>query len=345
MTTDHLPGRTFYNQGEEWLYFSGTAYLGIPHDVSFRTWLLEGMDRYGSNFGGSRLSLPRLAIFAEAETRLAEIAGTEAALVVSSGSLAGQLAVKVLSERRDAFFAPGSHPAIHGRSGAYGGTFAAWAEHVLEALHRDRRPAVLFSNAFDPLRVATFDFSWLADLPRDAPVTLVLDDSHALGVIGAEGSGLGVQLDLPEGVERVVVGSLGKAFGIPGGVILGSRALVKTIWRHPFFGGASPAPPAYLHAFLRSQALYRHKRAALRVNTKRLEQMIGKNTAFRRLPDFPVFCADDPALADHLAEERILVSSFPYPTPLDERLTRIVLNSCHTDADIGRLAAVVRSVS
>ena len=69
---DHLPGRSLNYKNEEWLYFSGTAYLGLTHHPEFHIHLREGLKRYGANFGGSRLSNMKLSVFQEAEVFLAE---------------------------------------------------------------------------------------------------------------------------------------------------------------------------------------------------------------------------------------------------------------------------------
>ena len=52
MTLDHLPGRSLTSEGKEWLYFSGTAYLGLAWNPTFLAYLHEGIQRYGANFGG-----------------------------------------------------------------------------------------------------------------------------------------------------------------------------------------------------------------------------------------------------------------------------------------------------
>ena len=92
-----LPGRTVQIAGEPWLYFSGTGYLGAGWNPDLQRLVLEGMQQYGLHFGGSRLSNIRLDIFEETETFLANYTGAEKALLLSSGTLAGQLAIRTLA--------------------------------------------------------------------------------------------------------------------------------------------------------------------------------------------------------------------------------------------------------
>ena len=103
---NHLPGRTVSIEGQEWLYFSGTAYLGIPHDEGFRHQLLEGINKYGTNFGGSRLGNPRLDVYEKAEESLAQLCSAEKVLTLSSGSIAGQVLIRYLEEKNEFHLCP-----------------------------------------------------------------------------------------------------------------------------------------------------------------------------------------------------------------------------------------------
>ncbi|NJK82564.1 MAG: aminotransferase class I/II-fold pyridoxal phosphate-dependent enzyme [Saprospiraceae bacterium] len=133
----------------------------------------------------------------------------------------------------------------------------------------------------------------------------------------------------------LVVASLGKALGIPGGVILGSAQHLNQIKHNAFFGGASPASPAYLYAFLQSQALYATQRAHL---LNLIDWFQTNCPHFRTLPHYPVFNTPHHVLLAYLQEREILLSSFPYPTPASERITRVVLNAAHRLEDVKKMA-------
>ena len=110
--TNTLPGRSIQIEGKEWLYFSGTSYLGISQNKAFQNWVIEGLQKYGTHYGGSRLSNWQLGLFEQVETQLAALSGSEAALVVSSGTLAGQLVSKYFSTIGKNIFTPNTHPAL-----------------------------------------------------------------------------------------------------------------------------------------------------------------------------------------------------------------------------------------
>jgi 8-amino-7-oxononanoate synthase len=343
---DHLPGRTLIaDDGREYLFCSGTGYLGMARNADFAALLAEGLARYGSNYGSSRNSSLRLRVYDEAEALLAQLTQMPAALTVSSGYLAGQMAVKALARAGRFEYAPGTHPAAwlteHPVPAATSRRFADWAQHLLRRLrHETPAPVVIVCNSLDPLRAEPYDFAWTQHLPADRPVTLLLDDSHGFGVIGPDGAGIAPTVRVPPSVQLVVVSSLGKACGIPGGVVLADAPFVEELRRSAFFAASSPVVPAYLHAFTRAQPLYRQAREQLGRNAAQFAAATAGLGLFHSQPGFPVFYTPANALADFMQPRGVLLSSFPYPAPTDPCITRVVLSALHTPADVARVAAL-----
>ena len=340
---DHLPGRTVRLGDAEHLYFSGTSYLGMARSEAFMDLLRAGMDRYGANYASSRGGNLQLAVYGEAEDYLARFTGAPAALTVSSGMLAGQLVARALPEDALLLYGPRTHPALWRRpADNYQAPWQAWADALPERVAEAPEPGVvILTNALDPLRGETHDFGWVERLPANRPVTLVVDDSHGLGVTGKGGGGIYRQLRALPHVRPVVIASLGKALGLPGGVILADGALLDEIRGTAYFGGASPVPPAYLHAFLRAGALYDEARQRLSANISGFTRRAAPTGLFRYRPGYPVFYTPANALCDFLREKHILISSFPYPTPDSQHLTRIILSSLHTAGDIAYLGECI----
>jgi 7-keto-8-aminopelargonate synthetase-like enzyme len=340
---DHLPGRTVRLDGTEYRYFSGTSYLGMARNEAFMDLLRAGMDRYGANYASSRGGNLQLAVYDEAEDSLARFTGAPAALTVSSGMLAGQLVAKALPKDALLLYGPRTHPALWRRPGDnYQAAWQPWADALPARVAQAPEPeVVILTNALDPLQGEPYDFGWMERLPAGRPVTLVVDDSHGLGVTGRNGSGIFRQLQAFPHVRPVVIASLGKALGLPGGVVLGDEALRDAIRRMAYFGGASPVPPAYLHAFLRAGSLYDEARQRLSANIRHFTRLAAPTGLFRYQPDYPVFYTPANALCDFLREKHILISSFPYPTPDSPHLTRVILSSLHTGADIAYLGECI----
>ncbi len=344
LITHYLPGRTIVADGRERLYFSGTSYLGMGHNEAFRAQLQEGMARYGTVYSSSRSSNVQLAVYEEAEHLLAELTGAPAALTFSSGYQAGQAAIQRLHSQLNFFYAPGTHPAVWRSDAdvAYG-DFAAWSASLVEKVKATSGETVIVANALDPLFALAHDFGWVAQLPEDRAITLLVDDSHGLGVTGRSGGGVYATLRslARPNVTVVVVSSLGKAFGVPGGVVLGPANFISDLKRNSFFTAGSAVPPAYLYAFVRAQSLYQQARQQLFINAAYFQKQTEALALFRSLDRYPVFYTADNALAEAVAPQCVL-SSFPYPHPDSEPITRVVVSSLHTRADLEVLGGMVK---
>ncbi len=340
--TDVGPGRTVEIEGQSYLYFSGTGYLGLNQHPHFKALVLEGIERLGVNFGGSRRSNLRFEMFEQVEGLFAEWASAPASLLFSSGSLAGQVLHRVMSNLGEVLYAPGTHPALWGEKQPPSLDYQEWSIWLLEQLEHRKLPTIIFANSIDPLRSRAYDFSWVRQIPEGPLVYLVIDDSHGFGITGPNGMGIYGKVEMPAWVQLLVLASLGKAFSLPAGIILGQQEIIDKCWESPFFGGASPFPPAYLYAFLKSEDLWREQLDKLRGLIHYLDEGIKGLELFQHLEGYPVYYCEDDKLAEGLWQENIMISSFPYPGPNDPLITRVVLNALHQTEDVKRLIAAIR---
>ena len=332
-----LPGRYAVIDGAQYLYFSGTSYLGLTADQGFKALIEAGVKQLGGHFGGSRLNAVSLEIFKEAEDWISNFTSAEAALVASSGSLAGQLLIKYL--KGYFIYAPDVHPALWNGSISFKGSFQEWVSWIKHHWPVNQEKVIIVANSINPLTVEAYDFSWLEHLPlQKGQLVLVIDDSHGLGILGQDGSGILSLLPQREEIEVVVVSSLGKALGIPGGVILGSKALIENLWESPFFGGASPPPPAFLHVLVNSNDIYTNALNKLKDNIRLFKNLTSHLPGLSSIDDYPVVKVDKPALGPWLREKGILISQMSYPSPDSPLCTRIVINAAHQKEDIHKLA-------
>jgi 7-keto-8-aminopelargonate synthetase-like enzyme len=340
---DHLPGRTLIMEGKEYLYFSGTSYLGMSRNEAFQKNLIEGMRLYGSNYSSSRISNLKLQIFEEAEAYLAQFTGAEAALTMSSGFLTGQMVVRLLENKGRFLYAPRAHPALwRTQTDFYDGSFNTWVASLSETIGTSpENDFILITNSLDPLLAQPYDFSWVSSLPLHKQITLVVDDSHGFGVIEKEGAGIFSQLQQYTNIHLIVLSSLGKAFGIPGGVILADKQTIDQFKANPFFGGSSPVIPAYLYAFLHSKAIYQQELKKLLHNIQLFSSQLTTLPIFDYFSNYPVFYTQRHQLCAYLKNKGVLISSFPYPSPQDELITRVIISSLHTEEDIHKLAKLI----
>lgn len=345
---DQQPNRTITHQGRTYLFFSGTSYLGISQSPQMQALLAEGVARYGLHFGASRIGNLQLSVFEQMEQKLASWTGAASALTVSSGMVAGQLVVDWLAKHMQPDMpilqAPGTHPALwHPLIKPQ--TTPLTTEQLAATLDpADTRPLLILTNSVDAIRGTYYDFSWLLTLKR-RPVWLIVDDSHGLGVLNGR---RGIYPELCRLIESklanvrfLVTGSLAKAMGLPGGVILGDSLSIDSIRRTAYFGACSPMPPAYAHAFVHSGTLYREARERLDRNVALAERLLPTGLFSHDL-GYPVFYTNRDDLYDNLLRQGIFIYSFAYPTPADKANTRIVISAYHEPEDIEKLAEAVR---
>ncbi len=345
--TTSLPSRTVFVENTEFLWFSGTAYLGMGHVPAFGALMREGLQRYGAGWGSSRHNTLRLAVYDEAEAALAEFVGAPAALTVSSGMLAGHLVAAGFGSQI-VFYAPGVHPALWGAD--YQPTIEpmdVWWERLPERVAAcETGEIVVATDSVGSPHTGRVPLERLAELPTDKAVTVVVDDSHGLGIFGESGEGSYRALARVVNPRHnlVVVSSLNKALGVPAGAIFSAEETIAGLRHSPWFGGSSPAAPGALWAMSRAAGLYRAQHAKLLENTRAFVENLGETLQhFCSIPDYPAFTTTADGFHEFLLQNGILTASFSYPTPADAPITRLVVSALHTNDDIRRLATACRA--
>ncbi|RZK44033.1 MAG: pyridoxal phosphate-dependent aminotransferase family protein [Pedobacter sp.] len=323
---------------KRYLYFGGTAYLGIPQNKDFLELYLQGLSKFGLNNGTSRANNVQLGIYNDAEAFAASYFGAEDCLITSSGYLAAQLVLKELSSLGELRYAPASHPALwlDGAPNVNLG-FDTWAADLVAEINESAKQNwVIVSNSLNNLYPEVYDFSFLKDIEITKNITLIVDDSHGIGVVG---SGKGVFSGLPtqNNIERLVLASMAKALGVDAGLIIGSRHLISKLKQTQEFLGASPPAAAGLFAFMNASSIYRTEHSKLVDLTQHLGLHLASHDAWTFDPEFPVFLSTKEGLADRLFNRDILISSFAYPDKNGGVIDRIVLSSWHSLLDIEEL--------
>jgi len=336
--------RTIYSEGKEYLFFSGTSYLGISASPYFSALLKEGIDLLGIHHGLSRINNVQLAIYKAFEDFFASQAKAERALLFSSGFLAGHAVISFLEDQADVvFIAPDTHPAVLSKANRKHIYSSAkeWINSIENfALNQKGKNVLILANAVNVLQPEIYDFSWIAELPITNNYTLLIDDSHAFGTVGSDIFGTYAKWKhLP--VRLLISGSLGKGLGLPAGVVLGDQISIEQVSKQAIFRSASPPPPAYLWAFFQAQEIYKKQQEKLKDNIhyfKKLAKDLDLQTCNE---DFPVFRFEESNLLPKLQEHQIIVSSFPYPAPNDPPVHRIVISAWHEKADLLALIRVL----
>ena len=183
---------------------------------------------------------------------------------------------------------------------------------------------------------------------------LLLDEAHAVGVLGPHGRGLAAELGVDGDVD-VQMGTLSKALGVSGGYICGSRGLIDWLINRARSFIFSTAPPPALAAAATAAIEFlgtaegEARRVTLWQRIVRLKDELGaaktalKNSESAILPWIVGDAQRALDLARTLRQEGLFVPAIRYPTvPKGAARLRISLSASHTEAQVAKLGAALR---
>jgi 8-amino-7-oxononanoate synthase len=343
--------------------FCSNDYLGLAADPRLRAAVAARLAALpaGEPLGApaSRLLRGETAVHAALERRLAALKGTEAALLFPSGYQANVGLLTALLGPSDRALSDAANHAslIDGlrlagcRRVIFPHLDLATVERELRRPHPGGRTFVVTESLF------SMDGD-LAPLDRYAALAarhgaeLIVDDAHATGLFGeTRGSGLCEAL----GVERqvtAIVSTLGKAVGLAGAFVAGSRTLVEYLVNRcrPFVFTTAP-PPLLLHGvdaaldLLAAEPRRRMQALGLADRLRRRLEALGLGRPPGGGPIVPVVLGDNRralAAADRLAAAGFDVRAVRPPTvPPGTARLRISVHANHSAAEVDALAAAI----
>jgi 8-amino-7-oxononanoate synthase len=215
------------------LDLAGNDYLGLRHHPAVIAGAVAATETYGTGAGASRLVTGTLDIHEELEAALADATGAASALVLSSGYAANLAALTTLADAGTLIVSD-----EHAHASLIDGCRLSRAavnvarhndlDHVAELLSRRESPrAVVVAESVYSVLGDAAPVADLVALTAEVGALLILDEAHALGVVGPGGTGMLSEVGLPgagqDGTEHVVVTTtLSKSLAAQGGVLLGS---------------------------------------------------------------------------------------------------------------------------
>jgi 8-amino-7-oxononanoate synthase len=231
------------------LNFSSNDYLGLSRDQRLKNAAIKAINKFGTGVTASRLLAGNLRIAEELEVDLARLMGTESALVFGSGFLTNLGVLSAITEAGDEIFSDWlNHASI------IDGIRLSRAHHTryhhkdldhLESLLKGclvSGKRLIVSESLFSMDGDIAPMKGLADLAERYHALLIIDEAHAIGIMGHGG---GVCRTLPDIHPDIVVGTLSKALGGYGGfVACSSRIRQFLINRARSFIYSTGLPPA-----------------------------------------------------------------------------------------------------
>jgi 8-amino-7-oxononanoate synthase len=218
--------------GDGLLDLAGNDYLGLTRHPKVVAAAAAAAHRWGAGSTGSRLVTGATTLHAELEAELAAFTGAAAALVFSSGYLANLAVLTALAGRGDLIVSDAvNHASIIDGCRLSRARVAVVAHRDIAAVDsalaaRTERRALVVTDAVFSVDSDLAPLRELADVVRAHHAVLVVDEAHALGVVGTGGRGAVHQAGLAGTDDVISTVTLSKSLGSQGGAVLGSAALV-----------------------------------------------------------------------------------------------------------------------
>jgi 8-amino-7-oxononanoate synthase len=350
--------RPLDSQGAPLLSFSSNDYLGLAAHPELLAAAAETARREGFGAGAARLVAGNLPAHRALEADLANFLRRPAALLFPTGYQANLGVVATLAGPPDLIVSDtANHASLIDGCRLSRAMVAVYAHAdpaaAAEALARPGtfRRRFLITESLFSMDGDAAPLSALAEVANAHDAVFVVDEAHALGVLGPGGRGLCAEAGLD---PDVLVGTLGKAFGAAGGFVTGSAALRDYLVNRArtFVFTTAPPPPiaGAARAGLRLAAAPEgdQRRTRLRDSQARVIDRLEGKLPPSLGPILPVILGSEAralAAAAHLRERGLFVPAIRPPTvPAGTARLRLTFSSEHTDQELDLLARALAEI-
>lgn len=354
-------GREIILEGKEVLNFCSNNYLGLADDPRLREAAVECIQKEGIGSGASRLICGNMAAHRDLETMIARFKGAESCLVFSTGYMANVGIISSVFGRDDMIFCDRlNHASIIDGIILSQAKFKRYPHNDMEALEEMlrattgfRRRGIITDSVFSmDGDIAPLDK--ITELARKYDCLVMIDEAHALGVMGENGKGLAEHFGVEDKID-IQMGTLSKAAGSFGAYCCGSKELIDLLVNKArSFIYTTALPPAVAAAARKAIETIRDEptlRQKLWVNTDYFQKAIdamGLNTLSSVTPIIPIVVGESAVAVEfskRLLEQGIFVSAIRPPTvPRNTARLRLTVMATHTRGDLDYVLEKLRMV-
>jgi 8-amino-7-oxononanoate synthase len=360
-TIDAVNGTSVSRAGRPLVNFASNDYLGLTQNPKLKMAAAEAAQRFGAGSGASRLITGTLAIHSELEARLAAFKQTPAVLTFESGYAAALGTIPALFGQGDVIILDKlAHASLIDGARLSGAEIRVYPHNRLERLsellnwaREKRRGAkiLIITESIFSMDGDSCPLPEIVDLKEEFGASLLLDEAHAIGVLGPNGAGLAAECGLIDRVE-IHLGTLSKAIGSSGGFIAGPSSLIDLLINRArtFIFSTAPPPTAIAAAIEGLDVIASARGDQLRAALWRNHEML---TVKLKPPEpegarsaiVPIIVGSEEqalSLSQQLVEQGFLVPAVRFPTvPRGSARLRVTLSAAHQLQDIVNLREAI----
>ena len=358
---DHGPRFLLKGHGDKaFIRMNSNSYMGLGLHPKVMAAEEEATQKFGAGPGAVRFISGTYEAHVALEEKLAAFHGREAAMIFSSAyativstivPLVTAETVLISDELNHNCIINAMRLARPAGKDVYRHLDLAQLDQQLEAWKGKAKRAVVVTDGIFSMRGDHAPLDQIVEICRkhdaayEENVVLVVDDSHGVGGFGATGRGTEEYTNSPP--VDVLVGTLGKAFGVNGGYVTSDASFIRFlressmmyIYSNPITVGEAAAALKSLEIVDSPEGVARLDR--LRSLTRRFEEGLGRvgiETIPGEHPVVPMMIRDTQKTRDlvrYLFDNGVLVTGLAFPVvPRGDEEIRTQINADHTEADI-----------
>ena len=234
------------------IMLGSNSYLGLSDHPKVKEAAIKAVERYGVGTGGARVLSGTTDLHKRLEEKLAKFKGTEACLIFPTGYITNFSVLTALIRKGDVVFNDQvNHASIIDGCRMSEGTVRFYRHNDMGSLENKLKqylfdkPKLIVTDGVFSMDGDMADLPGIVRLAKRYNATVMLDDAHAIGVLGARGTGTAEHQGVSDGID-LTIATFSKALGGMGGAVCGSSTLIKFIHYHSrqFIFSTSIAPSA-----------------------------------------------------------------------------------------------------
>lgn len=348
--------------GKRLLMFGSNSYMGLTNHPKVKEAAKNALDKYGSSCSGSRFLNGTSTLHIELEEQLADFVGKEEALIFTTGfqtnlgtvsALTGRNGVLLLDELDHASIIEGSRLSFS-KVLKFGHNDMKDLELLLSTISDDKVKMIVIDGIFS-MEGDICNLPEITQLAKKYNALVMVDDAHALGVIGKLGRGTADHFGLTNDVD-LIMGTFSKSLASVGGFIASTKEVINYLKHHsrPMIFSAS-IPPSAAAAALAALDIMKSEPERLDLlwnNTHYINKALnnlGFDINTTETPIIPIYIRDNNLtfqFTQRLFEEGIFVNPVVSPAvKSDSSLIRMSIMATHTQSQLDEAISKIEKVA